>query len=360
MNVYLCAALNDAIMVKMTGIRKWYLLLILLLLSVLTLWWYNRHNASSVTPPQDVEVAFETKRFDKELWALKDQLTTVDSPLKASYGSFLPFYAERLAQISLARDPNLYQNIAAYLHDPYIDTVYRDVVKQYDNFSTYDKEFDAAFRFYRSYFPDAPVYDIITVVTGFKYKTALLDSAVVVGLDLYLGRNYKYYPLVDFMTLYLMRRLEPEYIVPDAMTVILEDLVPNFGASTRLLDRMLEAGKVQYALRKVLPSVHDSILLGYSSQQWEWIVANERNSWAYLLDRNLLYSDKLPDLARFMNDGPFTQGLPEESPARLGYYLGWRIVEAYMEKHKDSSLPSLFANVDAAAILKASGYKPKD
>ena len=41
-----------------------------------------------------------------------------------------------------------------------------------------------------------------------------------------------------------------------------------------------------------------------------------------------------------LNEGPFTIGLPEESPDRLGQYLGWKIVHDYMSK-KDISLEEL-------------------
>src|SRR5690606_17089047 len=146
---------------------------------------------------------------------------------KAAYADFLPFYAEQLVQVSRAENPDLYKNLTAFLQDPYIDTVYRDVLARYPDFKTIDAEFDKAFRFYKQAFPDAKVYDIITLVSGFQYKTALIDSAVLVGLDLYMGPDYQYYPMVDFMTQYLMRRLSPEHIVPDAMQLILEDLLPE-------------------------------------------------------------------------------------------------------------------------------------
>ncbi len=346
-------------MVKNKGKRKWYLLTAGLALIASAVYWWLPASHIETPPPADITVQFTTKRFDRDLWETRDQLRANAAALEATYGNFLPFYAEQMVQVSRANDPGLYDNLSAFLHDPYIDTVYRDVLSHYKDFSVIDKDFDKAFRFYKKYFPEAQTYDIITLVSGFKYKTALIDSAVLVGLDLYLGSSYRYYPMVDFMTLYLMRRLTAEHIVPDAMQLILEDLIPDYGTSTKMLTRMLETGKVQYALHQILPDAPDSLLFGYSSEQWDWITVNERNIWAYMLNRDILYTDDLGEVARFMNDGPFTNGLPEASPARLGAFIGYRIIAAYLEQNPEISLPALFANNNYEQIFKESAYKPK-
>ena len=44
--------------------------------------------------------------------------------------------------------------------------------------------------------------------------------------------------------------------------------------------------------------------------------------------------------SNLLNEGPFTSGLPEESPDRLGQFLAWRIVHQYMEDH-DISISEL-------------------
>lgn len=302
---------------------------------------------------------FRIQRFDQALWANRQVLVTGADSFKAAFADFLPFYAEQLVQVSRAESPDLHNNLTAFLQDPYIDTVYRDVLARYPDTREMDADFDKAFRFYKQAFPEAPMYNIITLVSGFKYKTALIDSAVLVGLDLYMGPEYKYYPMVDFMTLYLMRRLSPEHIVPDAMQLVVEDLLPVPSNATQLMHRMLEQGKVMYALEQILPDTPDSLIYGFSSAQMAWVKENERNIWAYMLNRDILFTSDLGEVARFMNDGPFTNGLPEESPARLGPYIGARIIAAFMEENKSLPLPELFTMVDYDRLFKEAGYKPK-
>jgi uncharacterized protein YjaZ len=64
-------------------------------------------------------------------------------------------------------------------------------------------------------------------------------------------------------------------------------------------------------------------------------------------------------IRKFIQDGPFTAGMPEGAPAMLGKWAGWQIVRSYMNKHRDVSLEQLFKTTDSQVILSESGYKPK-
>ena len=63
---------------------------------------------------------------------------------------------------------------------------------------------------------------------------------------------------------------------------------------------------------------------------------------------------------RFLDPAPFSKfrlELDNESPGRLGRYMGWQIVRAFMEKN-DVSPQDMF-NVPADMIFKKANYKPK-
>ena len=63
-------------------------------------------------------------------------------------------------------------------------------------------------------------------------------------------------------------------------------------------------------------------------------------------------------LTCYLNDGPFTAEVSQDAPGRLGVWLGWRIVESYMEHNEEVSLQELLAEGDAQKILELSFYKP--
>ena len=50
-----------------------------------------------------------------------------------------------------------------------------------------------------------------------------------------------------------------------------------------------------------------------------------------------------------LNEGPFTPGLPQKGPDRLGQFLGWRMVRKYMEV-KDITVEELM-NVPYTEII---------
>jgi len=58
-----------------------------------------------------------------------------------------------------------------------------------------------------------------------------------------------------------------------------------------------------------------------------------------------------------LNDGPFTSGFAKESPSRVGKWLGWQIIRAYMENN-ELGLEAMFAEKDSQKILQLSKYKP--
>jgi uncharacterized protein YjaZ len=54
-------------------------------------------------------------------------------------------------------------------------------------------------------------------------------------------------------------------------------------------------------------------------------------------------------VANLLNDGPFTVGLPEKGPDRLGQYLGFRLVQEYVNNKKCS--PKELLNTDYSEII---------
>ena len=92
----------------------------------------------------------------------------------------------------------------------------------------------------------------------------------------------------------------------------------------------------------------------------EWARANEEQMWKYFVERELLYSTDTGLDRKFLDPAPFTKfglELDNESPGRLGRYMGWQIVRAFMEK-TDVGLKQML-DIPADEILKQSNYKPK-
>jgi uncharacterized protein YjaZ len=99
--------------------------------------------------------------------------------------------------------------------------------------------------------------------------------------------------------------------------------------------------------------------MGYTKEQLEWCIKNESNIWAFFIEQKLLYSTVVQQYIKYISDGPTTNGLPKESPAKIGAWIGWQIVKAYMNNNPAITLEQLLKEKDAQKILNNSNYKPK-
>ena len=64
------------------------------------------------------------------------------------------------------------------------------------------------------------------------------------------------------------------------------------------------------------------------------------------------------DIQRWVADAPFTKAgdVPQDSPDRLGWYMGLRWVEDYMARQANTTLPGLMTQKDVLPFLQA--YRP--
>ena len=121
---------------------------------------------------------------------------------------------------------------------------------------------------------------------------------------------------------------------------------------------MVEHGKELYFIEAMNPSLPDSVILGYSRQQMEWAEDNEGAVWAAVVGNNMLYNNVLDHRRALFNDGPFTAAFGNDSPARLGDYLGLQIVRSFMTNN-DVMLTEFMKMTDYQDILQKSQYKPR-
>lgn len=201
---------------------------------------------------------------------------------------------------------------------------------------------------------------VYTYISGLLYEMPVqyIDSVLIIGLDMYLGRNFEPYRAIG-IPMFMSRRMESQNILPECARQIAISLIPPGTNPKTLLDYMVLEGKVLYAMDMLLPPTPDSLKIGYTSDQYEWITDNEKSVWRMMIDQDLLYSSDPQVTRKFIQDGPFTAGMPEGAPAMLGKWIGWQIVRNYMQKNEETNLTGLFNSTDSQIILSKSGYKPK-
>jgi uncharacterized protein YjaZ len=104
--------------------------------------------------------------------------------------------------------------------------------------------------------------------------------------------------------------------------------------------------------------MHDTLKIGYSSEQIEWCNRFEKDMWTYLIDEKLLFTTEHLDIKRYIDEAPFTTSFSKESPGRTGIWMGWQIVRDYMKNNPDVSLQELMSLKNYQEILNLSKYNP--
>jgi hypothetical protein len=231
--------------------------------------------------------------------------------------------------------------------------------KKYPDISFLENELSATFNRYRQYYPEKPVPEVYTYISGLDVDNPVYfsDTAMAIGLDIFLGNDVTAYQKAG-LPKYKMLRFTPDFILPQCMLAVSDNIISVDEKRNVLLDQMVNAGKALYFLDVVLPDCKDEFKIGFSPVQLAWSQKNESEIWAFIIQNQLLFSSDPQGISKMMTDAPFTAGFAAESPGRLGAFIGWQIVREYMKESDGITLEQLMGNTDSQQILKVSKYKP--
>jgi gliding motility-associated lipoprotein GldB len=288
--------------------------------------------------PMDIEI----ERFDKLLSKANEESLR---SIKADY----PF---------MFREKALDSSLLNQINDEFEQMLFAEVSKTFTNDTELEREIEDLFRHIRYYNKNFIEPRVITRTSFVDYhnKVAVTDSLVLIALDTYLGESHKFY--VDIYK-YFSQNMRPTMIISDMAGAYAEYYIPTNRRRT-FLDEMIYYGKVLYFKDLVIPWENDADKIGYSQEQFDWAEINESNIWSYFIEQELLFDTDNQLLPRFINPGPFSKFnlvLDNESPGRLGQYIGWQIVRAYV-KNNDVTLQDLLVK-DAETIFNKSKFKPR-
>jgi gliding motility-associated lipoprotein GldB len=299
-------------------------------------------------------------RFDKELFSFGDSVTAENArQLKRKYGSFFDLYCSRIIRVRNNDDSLLAMDLMHFINDNDVKEIHRKTDSLYSNTDNIRQDLLNVFKHYKYYFPEKDIPEVVTYISAFNYQVITADSILGIGLDMYLGKNNAdIYASINIPG-YMFRRFTKNYIVNDCIKGWFQSEYDPDSVKSELLSQMIYQGKLLYYTDALAPEMPDTIKTGYTKEQLEWCVKNESNIWAFFIEQKLLYSTVVQQYVKYINDGPTTNGLPKESPAKIGAWIGWQIVKTYMDNNPDFTLEQLLEEKDAQKILNNSNYKPK-
>jgi hypothetical protein len=270
--------------------------------------------------------------FYLDLQKLKN--TSDSAPLvfmRKNYGSFYEQFNTAIINIGPSNSPLYTNRINDYLNDKDITYLYQSVDSVYNQskINSIQTELNEAFTIYTSVFPKKQLPKIAPLITGFNYAIIVGDSILGISLDMFLGKNFNYYSLLQFPE-YKKNLMTKENLVPRTLFSWLKTEFEPKNPPSDLLGEMIEAGKAIYLLNHLLPQLEDSLAFGYTTSQMDWCKNNEFQIWATFVDKKLLFSSTNSENQKYISEAPFSPGFSKDSPGKIGYFVGYRIVESYM------------------------------
>lgn len=312
----------------------------------------------------NIKVNLTIERFDQELFALTPQQVSAKAPqLMQKYGHFYGDYMESILGVGPVTDTAYYGQLRAVLTNKDYKELAAEVTRTFPTIDHGQEELRQAFKHILHYYPKAKVPRIISFFSGFSVQTPVGNDYIGIGLDMFLGRNSKFYPaLVQSIPQYISRRFTPENITPRVMEgYIREEMFPDQDEQRSLLSKMIYNGKILFMMGAIMPHVQDSLIVGYTAEQFEWAQTYKPEVWAYFLENNLLFETDYTKIQKYLTDAPFTPGVGTDSKSapKLAVFTGWQIVKKFMERNPDLTLPQLMQEMNHQKILNGSNYKPR-
>ncbi len=312
--------------------------------------------ASCYSEENDIQLKYN--RFEKDLFVInKHNIEYRLLNLKNNYPDFYDFFQTEILFINSV-DSQIYHNeLLTFINHQDMREAYDSVMIVYSEINDIKQELNSVFTKIIKFFPTHSMPIITTFFGGFNYGVVTYKNNIGIGLENFLGFKSKFYRLLEEPN-YLRFQKQKKYISPNVVEAWCNMHFDKYHVGQDLLSNIIYKGKIMFLMSKVFSddfSMEDRFR--FSKSQLDWVVVNEKNIWSYFITNDLLYSNYERDFRTFINYGPFAKGMPREAPARVGYFIGYRIINDYM-RNNNISMEELFYETDAKKILNKSKYKP--
>lgn len=305
-----------------------------------------------------IDVPLTTLRYEQSFFAI-DSLR-LDVSLQKLAGQEPLFTQDFLYNILATTPQTAVKDVPQFMRA--YQSMYKQISTQFASIKTEEAAIKEGLKYVKYYFPD---YKLPTKLITFigpinSFGNIITIDALAIGLQMYLGKNDPIYLSEEGQNLYptyVSRRFEPSYMATNCMKNILDDMFPLQDAGAPLCEQMVEAGKRLYFLKQVQPNVPDSIVTGYTAAQLEGCYKSEKDIWSFFVQNNLLYQKDPSFIGDYMMDGPNTPVFGDASPGFIGQFVGYRIVEAWLQKNKALTLDKVM-QTPAKIIFEQAKYKP--
>ena len=312
----------------------------------------NRFNIASFEKPVEEKI----HSFDIDFIAIEttDMVNSLKK-LEQKYPAFCPVFLADVLMMNPADTLENASQIKDFLKNTAFIKVHQDVKRVFANTDTIESTLSTAYSYLSHYFPNIHLPEIYFFVSGFNRQFLLNKTLLGIGSDLYLGADYPVYKDITYE--YLLADMRKEMVAGDILSNILHNEF-TFRGNIDLLNAMIYEGKIMYLLSVIMPEESRDNITGFSTENLRWFDKYEDELWKKIIEDKHLFSTDQLLISQYINKAPFSSPVSQESPGRAGCWIGWQIVQSYMQNNKNVGLSELMNTASARFILEKSNYRP--
>lgn len=222
---------------------------------------------------------------------------------------------------------------------PFFESVRENTFKV----EAYEEEMRAGFYAFKYLYPDAVFPDVYSFVWDFFHSgSTVSDAGLLIATETQTISNNT--PMDQFPEIH--RRMIRSFTLKNLTPVVVHESVhlqqPDLETTT-LLERAIREGSADYLAelatdRNPSQAVHD--------------YANPKEQELWKRFQKVMLGNE---------NGDWIHTIPDDKPAGLGYWMGYKIVEAYYQKQADKkqAIHKLLTTTDYSAIYEESRYAEK-
>ncbi len=241
-------------------------------------------------------------------------------------------------QLTHDDDSTILTNIQLFARDTFMMKFEERIREKFPNLKSQHNRIENGFRNLKYHFPKANIPKAIVFANSvFQSSAFSTQSEIVIGIERYLGKDDRMVQQLPPQVFYqwIKDGMEEKFLERDALSSwIMTHLVEMEEGN--LAQNMINWGKILYFTQAAYPDFSNDIILRYTPEDFKWAEENEASLWKYLVKEKMLFRTDQDESVNMLAPGPFTPGLPEKGPDRLGQFLGWKMVRNYMDENEIS------------------------
>lgn len=229
-----------------------------------------------------------------------------------------------------------------------------DVGKAFSSFDSIRHEIDEIHAAYSDFFDTEIFPKVVTDILPYNQSIIISDSTVIISLNHYLGADHELY---EYFEEFIRKYKTKERIAIDFTEALIAAKIESGIKRSTVLDNMIYQGLIMNIMLAIIPDFDIYELIGYSSDEREWLQDNESAIWNALITKDVLYSSSPLDINGIIKPAPFCPIVSQQCPSQIGKWLGWKIIASYCRLNSDiKESYKYLQSTDSQTILIQSKY----